>query len=217
MIKKNGFTLIETLLSLSIAILISLGAIQFIAGVKEKELNKKFANEIAAMLYATDRRLFIDSFKDNNFKEQIQSEFPDNIKKAFISTDHSCGNSEGWSPLSYTDIALIPCNLWNRKLPYDLNMKVTIKEKNKNVTKVYYDYSFKSSEKFGKFKGLLLKLNEDIKSNLIPLHAGNINSYFINENNKKISKIDCVRKKELCTLRTEFKSTPMLLLQNDML
>lgn len=208
---KNGFTLIETLLSLSILTLISISIIQFISTIKEKELNNQFANEIMAILFATDRRLFIDQFNENNFKEQIESKFPDNIKKAFISKDHSCGKEEGWVPLSYKDVTLIPCNLWNLKLPYGLNMDIKIKEKNNYITKVHYDYSFKDFNNYNKSKGILLKLNSKIKNNLSILHAGNINSYFINTDNQKISKIECARLKEHCILRTEFKSNPRFL------
>lgn len=209
--KQKGLSLIETLFALSIITLIALGSIQLMASAKEKELNKKFSNEISGLLYATDRRLFIDKFRDNDFREQIESNFPENFKKAFISRDHSCGNKDGWTPIGYSDVALLPCSFWNKKIPYDLNISISIKEKNEYITKVNYDYSFKNFKKYEKFPSLLLNLNKMIKDNLVPLHAGTINTYFIDNNNQKLNTVQCIRKKDECILRTEFKPTPLLL------
>lgn len=214
--KQKGLSLIETLFALSIITLIALGSIQLMASAKEKELNKKFSTEISGLLYATDRRLFIDKFRDNDFREQIESNFPENFKKAFISRDHSCGNKDGWTPIGYSDVALLPCSFWNKKIPYDLNISISIKEKNEYITKVNYDYSFKNFKKYEKFPSLLLNLNKMIKDNLVPLHAGTINTYFIDNNNQKLNTVQCIRKKDECILRTEFKPTPLLLLEDEL-
>lgn len=215
--KQNGLSLIETLFALSIITIIALSGIQLMSSAKEKELNKKFSSEISGLLYATDRRMFIDKFIDNDFREQLESNTPENFKKAFISKDHNCGDSEGWTPIGYSDVALLPCNFWNKKIPYDLNVSISIKEKNQYVTKVIYDYSFKNFKKYDQFPSLLLNLNKMIKDNITPLHAGSINTYFIDQNNKKLRTVECVRKKDNCILRTEFKTTPSLLLEDELI
>lgn len=215
--KYSGLSLIESMLSLTILTIVSLSLIQWYSNIKEKELNKKFADEISLILYATDRRLFIDQFKDNDFSQQIYNGSKIDLNSTFISFDNNCGESDGWKPNGYSDISLISCGMWENKVPYNLNIDVKIKKKKDYITKVYYDYSFKEEKQYEKFKGLLIELNKNIKNNMVPLHSGSISSYFIDSENNRINLIECSKLKFNCKLRTEFKSSPALLLEDELL
>lgn len=115
--KKQGLTLIETMLSIS---LLSTGVLTggyIIKGQLENETAQRHANFALTLIKLIDRRIEIDGY---DYTQWLSLSNPTNTndlinfsKKAFVSKNNlECGLSDGWSPLldEASDIALIPCN-----------------------------------------------------------------------------------------------------------
>lgn len=131
MLKKiKGFTLIESVLALSIA---GLGAGVLID--QESENRKKtnmnnLAKEMNSVVKGVNHRIFIDGYDPNLWLKKEwtnKSEIVSGLLKELIATGSSCSVGT-WNPSVNAEnkSKLVKCNLWENKIGVDLGMKAKL-------------------------------------------------------------------------------------------
>lgn len=152
MIKKNGFTMIEMLIVTGLLMSLSTITMYWAKATKLKEDSIVFSSEVSNLILAVDRRLYIDGTYINLWNQTEWSDSAqvtyDLIDKQLIAKGNVCGSSSGWNPvLSHlSNISLVPCDMWNKKIPFNLNVESSIVQKNGFIEKFYIIYSFKNKE-----------------------------------------------------------------------
>jgi hypothetical protein len=215
--KKNlGMSLIEALLSLSILSIIALSAIQWAAEKQEKEFMLSFSKDLNGLLAAVDKRLVIDGLNENNLEEQLNSEdFGQSINLAFVSKDHNCGNkNDGWKPINGENFLLLPCDMWNKKVPFGFNIKSNVVYEKSTVYEVSFILSI-SKKNLERNKSLLIQIHNILSKNVNANMVGTQSYSLIDEEGNRYNKIECLKASDKCFIKAEFKVTPMFILKND--
>ncbi len=211
--RSIGMSLIEVLFSLTILSIISLGVIQWAAENKEKELIQIFSNDINALLSSFDKRLIIDSFSPNNIEKQLDHDkFSDVIKDTFVSRDHDCGNkSSGWEPLNGENLILLPCDMWKSKVPYGFQITSDVKIENERVNSVTLVLSL-SKKNLERNPSLIIHIGNELLKKVNTNMIGTQSYSLIDSNGDRINKMECLKLSYECSIKAEFKVTPMFIL-----
>lgn len=210
--KQYGMSLIEVLLSLTVLSIVSLGFIQWAAEQKEKELQANFSKEISGLLSAVDKRLIIDGLSENDLLTQLDDD--KFIQKAFISKDQECGNkNDGWNPKNGENLMLLPCNMWKQKIPYGFDIEPSVISSNDKVRSVSFVFSL-SKKELDRDKSIFIQiqnlLSKEVNANMLGTQSYSL----ITSSGDSIGKMECLKIKDNCRLKAEFKVTPMFILSN---
>lgn len=212
--KILGLSLIESLLSLSIISIISLSIMVNSMEEKKKENFKNFAASISLLLSAVDKRLIIDEMQENHIQEHFISEnFGDNIKLAFTSKDHECGDNEGWVPKNGTKLLLLPCHMWEKKVPYNFLIDTRFLIEEENLYSI--SFIFKPDKKqIIKDSSIMINLYNLLSKKVNANMVGTQSYSLIDEDGEILTKIKCLEQKEYCYIKSSFSITPMFILKN---
>jgi len=152
MIRKNGFTMIEMLIVTGLLMSLASITMYWTTATKLKEQSKVFSSEVSNLILAVDRRLYIDGTYINLWSQTEWSDSKqvsyDLIDKQLIAKGNICGSQNGWNPVlaHLSNINLVPCDMWNKKVPFNLNVESSIVQKNGFIEKFYIIYSFKNKQ-----------------------------------------------------------------------
>ena len=202
---KSGFTVIESLLAVSIAACIGTSIIKYkIDNIKESKENI-FAYEINNLMSGIDQRLSVDGYDFNLWTE---TEWNNKTLKNLIqhqlqAVNSSCGTGR-WHPVNNEqNLKLVNCNLM-KKIIYPLNINVKINKDTEGfINKSIVDYNFKTKERFKKFFPEVRKSFLNAKSKVKEMKTGTLFFQYIDQDtNNQISSLECSRKNTKCIFRT---------------
>lgn len=152
--RDKGFSLFETLLSLSVIIILFSTFMYFYLDHQREQQAVVFGKDVVSIVTAFDKRIHVDGWDVSNFKNGTEwnnaNTFIEMLNTEFIAKNTSCGTSKSWVPVleKEKNTQLIPCNFWT-KIPYEFNVRAKINAdptgyiKNFTVT-----FQSKSSEDF---------------------------------------------------------------------
>lgn len=152
MIRKNGFTIIELLLVTGLLMSMTSITMDWFEESELKAESNSFSSEISNLIFAIDRRLYIDGTYVNLWNQTEWSTSSqvtyDLIDKQLIAKGNVCGASNGWNPVlpHLSHVSLVPCNMWHKKIPFNLNVESSIVQNDGFIEKFYITYSFKNKE-----------------------------------------------------------------------
>ncbi|XNJ88784.1 hypothetical protein AB6C47_018260 [Vibrio cyclitrophicus] len=209
----KGLTLIETMISLSIASAASVG--YFSNKIKEAsdEEARTTGMEIAKILSAVDSRLATDGYEISRWTKQNwkDAEVNNNLMMKQLNASSAtggCGTTE-WSPTNAVESSFksMPCNgLWER-IPYGLNIDASIKPDASGVNIDKFDLllSFADQESFEEnFRNMKLMLNS-ARNNSSQGFAGDHNFSFVKLDTKEeIGTTACLMESLNCGLSASF-------------
>lgn len=129
--KNKGFTLVESLLALSVVGVVSAGVISTTAQKEQEKHLSTFLNEAASVVFAVDHRLSIDGYASGNWaslewknKDEVYKKL---IKEELVSKYNKVCSDGKWSPVMNTEreTNLLECNLWE-KTNSDFNLSAEL-------------------------------------------------------------------------------------------
>lgn len=206
--KTDGLTLLETLISLSIIMIIVVGILYWYLEKQREEQALIFGKDIVSIVTAFDKRIHVDGLDINNFKNGTEwvgsNAILSMLSTEFIAQQSSCGGAKNWVPVleSEKSTQLIPCNFWS-KSPYNFdikakitpdaegfikNFKVTFQAKNQQVFSQNFRYYNKAI--------MTAKANDSLNI------TGGHQFYFAStsDTNSKITNKECLALKNNCVL-----------------
>ncbi len=203
--KKNGVTLIESLIAITIASGVTVGFIKNQIDENERDFSKTVGLSLNELLEGYDGRIAIDGYDEILWskKDWTDSEIEDLIKKELQGKDSTCGTGT-WNPVgSKKDYKLVSCNLFNKK-PYNMEMKASIKNDGIGfVEEFVVDYKFKT---FEDFKNNIMNFKQAFsyaQANEVDRKTGVVYYQIINNSNSnEITMKDCLSIEENCLFRT---------------
>ncbi|EMT4910962.1 shufflon system plasmid conjugative transfer pilus tip adhesin PilV [Pseudomonas aeruginosa] len=185
--------------------------ISFIFWFAEQQREKQaitFGNDIVSIITAFDKRIHVDGWDIDNFKNGTEwsnsDDFLRMLNTEFVAKDASCGKDENWIPSLAKEktTQLIPCNFWSR-VPYalDVKAKITPDEEGfiKNFKVIFQAKSQQSfSENFRYFNKARIHAVANDSLNI----TGGHQFYFASASDPftKISNIQCLSLQLDCTL-----------------
>jgi hypothetical protein len=128
--KNKGLSLFETLMTLSILLVIVTGIFYWMMEAQRNQFAVQYGKELSSIVEGFDKRLSIDGLDVSNFKNGTtwnNSNIQDLLTKELISRTANCGKGSGWVPQLATekDAKLIDCGLWAR-IPYSFKPEAVI-------------------------------------------------------------------------------------------
>lgn len=173
--KKNGVTLIEALMVVSVGAVATTTTLQIMKDSEESTQVNLLSKQLNTIVEGFDQRLTIDrynanlwpdidSIKDYNTRAQVS----DFLSKTLIAHNASgCGNqTEGWRPTIEDSIAdgvspsvsddyrnqlkLIPCGLWSNHIPFRMESSLHLKTSGSQIDKIYTLLFFENDSQFEK-------------------------------------------------------------------
>lgn len=118
--KNKGFTLVESLLALSVVGVVSAGVISTTAKKEQEKHLSTFLNEAASIVFAVDHRLSIDGYTSEDWnqlewknKDEVYNKL---IKEELVSKYNKMCSGGKWNPVMNTEreTNLLECGLWER-------------------------------------------------------------------------------------------------------
>lgn len=215
--KKNGLTLIESMLSITLITIMILGTFLFFTQRQEKQQAKKFGNDVILVLNAIDKKMQLDVYSTDSWKSESwdnNNDFLEKlIKEELRTANSSCGVAEGWqTDLVLEPLTLIPCNRWSgSKIPFKLNVKAEFtKDLNSEggyiIDTFKIDYFFNNDIDFEKNVNTFLNVKKALDKYE---HTKNITVHtydFFNINsNEYLTLNECLDAKSKCGLRTQIE------------
>lgn len=131
MIKKKGLTLVETMFSVGIASVAIMGVYSSMADFAKARTYKDAVLDVEIVMKAFDERIDIDGYSTSGWSDTKWNNTDDVLKKLFKNEFHSSTAKKckgTWIP-QYTSnpkINLIPCDFWETKRPYDLELSAEL-------------------------------------------------------------------------------------------
>lgn len=209
----KGFSILESMLSVSIIMIISAGIIYWVVERQKTENAVIMGQDIVKVISAIDKRINIDGLNSNNFKNgknwNNSEDVINMLKNEFITKESSCGKTNGWEPQSEDDkdLKLLPCNFWN-KIPYNLEARSFIEEDGIGyINKFYLVLNSKNTkifeDDFRFYNKAILTARANDSANITGTHM----YYFANKNNvsNKITNSQCLNLKEECVIVASFE------------
>lgn len=129
--KDKGLTLFETLLSLSVVMVVVVSVLYWYLENQREQQAIIFGKDLVSIITAFDKRIHVDGWDDTNFKNGKEwlgsTAVIGMLNTEFIAKNASCGKTNNWVPVldKEKNTKLVPCNIWSR-VPYDLNPEATI-------------------------------------------------------------------------------------------
>lgn len=129
--REKGLSLFETLLSISVTIILFSNFIYFYLEQQREQKAVVFGKDIVSIVTAFDKRIHVDGWDVGNFKNGVDwnnaNAFIEMLNTEFIAKNTSCGTTKSWVPVleNEKNIQLIPCNFWN-KIPYEFKVRANI-------------------------------------------------------------------------------------------
>lgn len=208
--KKEGFTLIETLLALTVLGASVAGGIVGYTKLNNYLEQKSITKDITTVLRAVDSRVSIDGYSYGLWKGSDSlsglSDVSMFIKQNFISRhDPVCGQADGWEPQldEEKNRRFVDCDFWNKKLPF--NADITINKSGSsqgflNRIELLIDIPAENTSKESlqeRFK-TMMNVSKSLQMNDYANKNG-INEYnFVNAAGEKLSSIECSQAGEDC-------------------
>jgi hypothetical protein len=154
--REKGFSLFETLLSLSVIIILFSTFMYFYLDHQREQQAVVFGKDVVSIVTAFDKRIHVDGWDVSNFKNGTEwsnsNTFIEMLNTEFIAKNTSCGTSKSWVPVleSEKNTQLIPCNFWT-KIPYEFNARATINvDSTGYIKKFIVTFQSKNNEDFAK-------------------------------------------------------------------
>lgn len=119
----SGLTLFETLLSLSIAMSLIASFLYWYLEQQREQQATIFGKDIVAIITAFDKRIHVDGYDINNFKNGTEwfgsVAVIGMLDSEFIAINSSCAKPNNWKPVLDNEkgTKLLPCKFWS-KIPY---------------------------------------------------------------------------------------------------
>lgn len=219
---NKAFTLMETLLVVSISIIIIGMSIYWLGIYQKKKAASTSAADIVQIISGIDRRLFLDGYDATKW-DDLDYTNNDAVKSFFneklISRTASCGKSNGWTPITdkientteaskMENAALVQCNLWSEKLPWNSLAEINIEELDDKVTAVNLYLKQKNDEEFANNFPYIRQAVSEMKAKDSQEIAGLHYYHFVDENDKSnpISALKCSEIKSRCIIKASFSS-----------
>lgn len=206
--KINGLSLFETLLSLSIIMILTMGFIYLYLEQQREQQAIIFGKDIVSIITAFDKRIHLDGWDVGNFKNGTEwngsAAIIEMLDTEFIAKDSTCGNPKSWIPVLAKEKStqLIPCKFWSR-VPYEFITKATITPDEegfiKNYKVIFQPKNLKSfSENFRYYNKAKMAANANDSLNV----TGGHQFYFasLSDPATKITNTECLALKADCTL-----------------
>lgn len=167
--KNNGFTLIETLIGVSVIGVLSAGALSNLIEETERDSVTGFIIESASVIRAVDGRIAIDGYDPllwNKLSWTHEADIVNNLIGKELTSKYLTTCSGGdWEPsvISERDSKLIACDLWKYRKVDDLNMYAEITQDsvgyiNKFELQIGFNNDESFDEMFKNMKKAMLKL-----------------------------------------------------------
>lgn len=154
--REKGLSLFETLLSLSVIIIIFSTFMYFYLDHQREQQAVVFGKDVVSIVTAFDKRIHVDGWDVSNFKNGTEwnnaNTFLEMLNTEFIAKNTSCGTSKSWVPVleSEKNTQLIPCNFWT-KIPYEFNVRANINvDPTGYIKKFIVTFQSKNNEDFAK-------------------------------------------------------------------
>lgn len=210
--KTKGMSLFETLLSLSVVILIVMSSLYWYLENQRAQKAIIFGKDIVSIITAFDKRIHLDGWDIDNFKNGKEwigtPSILNMLNTEFIAKESSCGNEKSWVPVLTKEKStqLLPCNIWS-KIPYDFITKSIITPDEDGFIKtfkiIFQPKSLKSfEENFIYFNKAKIAANANDSLNVTGGHQYYFASIFDSE--KKITNAECFKLKSECTLIAKY-------------
>lgn len=206
--KQKGYGLFESLLTVMIIMALVTGFFYWYME-KQKEIQAIiFGKEMVSVVTAFDKRIHVDGFDVNNFKNGTNwansTEVLEMLNTEFIARDSSCGNSKGWVPVMTKErnTKLISCKFWN-KIPYGFNVKANVNSDTDGFIKNFMIiFEPKSIDAFSKDFRFYNKAKMIASSNDSLSLTGGHDFYFARSTDllTKITTTECLAAKTDCNL-----------------
>ena len=202
---KNGFTIIESILAMTIAGILSTTMIQYQVE-KKKEINQKiFANDIHSIIKGIDQRISVDGYEYDLWTKKTWNNTTLNklIKEDLQAINSSCGKGK-WTPKNGDNkLKLVNCDLMD-KLIYKLNIDIKIeKDSTGFINRTIIDYNFKDKKTFDKTFKEMRNSFQQAKTMMHEFKTGTAFYQYTNkETNKEIPIIECIKENINCIFRT---------------
>ncbi len=220
--KSKGFTLIESLVVMTIAAVSATAFFNYMSDRAEKERVDILATDIGSVINGFDKRVTNDKFllsdwnqfSGSSYEFGNRTQVSDFLSKALIAKDApGCGKIDGWEPKkddpvdeAYKDkFRFIDCSLWNSKISFDLESQAEIKNDGTYVTGFQIDFFFSNNadfeDNFLSFNKVLSKIKADDSRNTSGIH----HYEFVDiTNDAALSSKECIDKLTDCAIRASF-------------
>lgn len=206
--KQKGLTLFETLLSLSIVMVLVVSFLYWYMERQREQQATIFGKDIVSIITAFDKRIHLDGWDIDNFKNGREwSGSPailEMLNNEFIAKESTCGNEKSWVPVLSKEKStqLLPCKFWSR-IPYDFIAKAKITPDEEGFIKtfkvIFQPKNLSSfSQNFRYFNRAKIAANANDSLNV----TGGHQFYFasLSDPDTKITNTECLALKADCTL-----------------
>lgn len=206
--KQKGLTLFETLLSLSIVMVLVVSFLYWYMERQREQQATIFGKDIVSIITAFDKRIHLDGWDIDNFKNGREwSGSPailEMLNNEFIAKESTCGNEKSWVPVLSKEKStqLLPCKFWSR-IPYDFITKAKITPDEEGFIKtfkvIFQPKNLSSfSQNFRYFNRAKIAANANDSLNV----TGGHQFYFasLSDPDTKITNTECLALKADCTL-----------------
>lgn len=201
---SKGFTLIETMIAVSIGGMVAAGGITAATEVINKDRQEKTGNEFIEIINAIESRLLIDGYLESNWNKTSWNNsnevVGDLFREQLIAPNANCSTGS-WLPqdASNNEAKLMDCLFWE-KIPFDMSLSAKIdKDSLSFVNKFEMILTFNSQEHFKENFTDLQRALFKAKTNDSSETSGNHSYTFIDLSNKQdITNSRCIALENNC-------------------
>jgi cytoskeletal protein CcmA (bactofilin family) len=206
--KEKGLSLFETLLSVSVTLILLSSFLYFYLQHQKEQQAVVFGKDMVSIVTAFDKRIHVDGFDVGNFKNGTEwsnaNTFIEMLNTEFIAKNTSCGTTKSWVPVLETEknTQLIPCNFWSQ-IPYGFNVRAKINTDTTGYVKNFtVTFQPKSTDDFAKNFRFYNKAKMTANSNDSLNITGGHHFYFatLADPANRVSVTQCLALKADCVL-----------------
>jgi len=219
---NKGMTLLETMLVITISMAVMAMAVYWYGILQKNIFAASTANDINQIIAGIDKRIFLDGYDANKWGDLNYSN-TNEVRKFFneklISKNSTCGNSNGWEPVTdrisgtteaakMEKAALVPCNLWSQKTPWNTELSLTINTNDGKVDTINLYLESKDDKSFEDNFNYMQKAIRDMKAKDKQEISGLHYYGFVSRNDKEtiISSLKCAEIKSECLMKASFSA-----------
>lgn len=220
--KLQGMTLFETMLVVSISMAIMVVGTMWLSVYQKQKFASNVATDVVQVMSAIDKRIFLDghqSSKWGDLQYSDNNEVRNFFNEKLISKTAGCGKSNGWEPITdkientteaskMEKVALVPCNLWSEKTPWDSDLSLDVETDNGNVTAINLYFKSKDDaafeEDFPYYRKALTEMKAKDSNEISGIHYYT----FVDSSDKTtpITPIKCLDIKSSCLLKATYSA-----------